>query len=552
MSSRISADLVPAALPAADEPSTDEATRLPSASVQVGRREWVLRLGVLFAVLAWALIWYWDSAASMAAIWWRSETFAHGLVVYPISAWLIWRMRAELRAVECAPSYLALLFVGLAGFGWLLGDLGGVQAARHLGFVAIVVFVVWTVLGTTLARAIAFPLAFTFLAVPVGEFMLPMLIEHTADFTVGALRMTGIPVYREGNDFVVPTGSWSVVEACSGLRYLIASVTLGLLYAYLSYTSMRRRVLFVLASIIVPIVANWMRAYMIVMIGHLSGMKYAVGVDHLLYGWVFFGVVMLLLFWVGSFWREDDMPARKASRPAPGVPSSRPTSSLLSGALLAAVVVTAAPAYSIFLDARSSGVAGVTLAAPTPVNGWTPQADAAVSFRPHYTGATSLFEQSFRKGERVVGLYIGYYANQREGREMIAFGNAIVSSDDPSRRLIAQKRLTGHGEPGDTVQTRIRAGRSEATVLHWYWAGDRWVARPQMVKVLQAFDKLRGKGDDSAVIVAYSQEGANPREVEAALEQFASDMAPSIAAVLTNARSLRQSQAAAAPDSASK
>lgn len=552
MSSRISANLALAALPVADGPAIHEATQTPSASGQPGRREWGLRLGLLFAALAWALIWYWDSAASMATIWWRSETFAHGLVVYPISAWLIWRMRAELRAVECAPSYLGLLFVALAGFGWLLGDLGGVQAARHLGFVAIVVFVVWAVLGTTLARAIAFPLAFTFLAVPIGEFMLPMLIEHTADFTVAALRLSGIPVYREGNDFVVPTGSWSVVEACSGLRYLIASVTLGLLYAYLSYTSMRRRVLFVLASIIVPIVANWMRAYMIVMIGHLSGMKYAVGVDHLLYGWVFFGVVMLLLFWVGSFWREDDLPARKASEPAPGVPSSRPTLGLLSGALLATVVVTAAPAYSNFLAARSSGEAAVTLAAPAPVNGWMPQTAPEIPFRPHYTGTTSLFEQSFRKGDRVVGLYIGFYANQQEGRELIAFGNSIVSYNDPSWRLLTQKRLTVHGEPGDAVQTRIRSGRSEVTVLHWYWAGDRWVARPEMVKMLQALDKLRGKGDDSAVIVTYSRAGADPREVEAALQQFASDMAPSIAAVLANARSMRQSQVAAARDLASK
>lgn len=511
-----------------------------------------MRLGVLFAALAWALIWYWDSAASMAAIWWRSETFAHGLVVYPISAWLIWRMRAELRAVECAPSYLALLFVGLAGFGWLLGDLGGVQAARHLGFVAIVVFVVWSVLGTALARAIAFPLAFTFLAVPVGEFMLPMLIEHTADFTVGALRMTGVPVYREGNDFVVPTGSWSVVEACSGLRYLIASVTLGLLYAYLSYTSMRRRILFVLASIIVPILANWVRAYMIVMIGHLSGMKYAVGVDHLLYGWVFFGVVMLLLFWVGSFWREDDMPARKTIQPALSIPSSRPTSGLLSGALLAAVVVAAAPAYSLFLDARSSGQVAASLATPAPVNGWMPQTAAEVHFRPHYSGATALFEKSFRKGDRVVGLYIGYYANQREGREMIAFGNAVVSPDDHSWRVLGERRMTSLAEPAEAIQTRVRSDRTEATVLHWYWAGDRWVVRPQMVKLLQAFDKLRGKGDDSAVIVAYARAGTDPREVEAVLEQFASDMAPSIAAVLANARSMRQSQAAAARDSASK
>jgi exosortase A len=142
-------------------------------------------------------------------------------------------------------------------------------------------------------------------AVPFGEFLLPPLMEQTADFTVFALRATGIPVYREGLYFTIPSGNWSVVEACSGLRYLIASITLGFLYAYLTYHSIRRRAIFVVVSVIVPIVANWLRAYMIVMIGHLSSMKLAVGVDHLIYGWLFFGLVMLILFWVGSFWRED-------------------------------------------------------------------------------------------------------------------------------------------------------------------------------------------------------------------------------------------------------
>ena len=72
--------------------------------------------------------------------------------------------------------------------------------------------------------------------------------------------------------------------------------------------------LFVALSVIVPIIANGMRAYMIVMIAHLSDMKLALGVDHLIYGWVFFGIVMLLLFWIGSFWREI---------PAPTVPRGR-------------------------------------------------------------------------------------------------------------------------------------------------------------------------------------------------------------------------------------
>ncbi len=143
---------------------------------------------------------------------------------------------------------------------------------------------------------------------PIGEALIPPLMDWTADFTVAALKLSGIPVYREGTFFTIPSGNWSVVEGCSGLRYLIASITVGALYAYLSYRKLWKRVLFVALSVIVPIIANGLRAYMIVMIAHLSDMKLALGVDHLIYGWVFFGVVMLLLFWVGSYWRDDAEP----------------------------------------------------------------------------------------------------------------------------------------------------------------------------------------------------------------------------------------------------
>src|SRR4029453_4693921 len=128
------------------------------------------------------------------------------------------------------------------------------------------------------------------------------------DFTVTALRLSGIPVYREGTFFTIPSGNWSVVEGCSGLRYLIASITVGTLYAYLTYQKLWKRGLFFAFSVIVPIISNGMRAYMIVMIAHLSDMKLALGVDHLIYGWGVFGGVILLLFWAGSFWRDDDRP----------------------------------------------------------------------------------------------------------------------------------------------------------------------------------------------------------------------------------------------------
>ena len=150
------------------------------------------------------------------------------------------------------------------------------------------------ILGREVAKAIMFPLGFLLLGVPMGEALIPPLMEWTADFTVAALQLSGIPVFREGLLFRDPSGNWSIVEGCSGVRYLIASFTVGVLFAYLSYRRAWKRLLFAAMSIIVPIIANGLRAYLIVMIAHLSNNQLAHGVDHFIYGWVFFGLVMLL------------------------------------------------------------------------------------------------------------------------------------------------------------------------------------------------------------------------------------------------------------------
>jgi exosortase A len=535
MSSRISAEAAELAAPEVSQGSPVPQVGVLKADPSL-RTAWLIRFSALGVALLWVLVWYWSSAASMALVWWRSETFAHGLVVYPIAIWLVWRKRADLVAVDCRLSVLGLLGVAAAGVAWLLGEVASVDAARHFGFVLLVACCVWAVLGTKLAKAIAFPLLFTMLAVPVGEFMLPVLIEHTADFTVGALRLTGIPVYREGNNFVVPTGHWSVVEACSGLRYLIASVTLGLLYAYLSYRSWRRRLLFVVASVIVPIVANWFRAYMIVMIGHLSEMKYAVGVDHLLYGWLFFGVVMLLLFWIGSFWREDTHETSDATPPAQaGTVASTAPSTVVAAAVLTCVVVVVAPLYMNLLNSRPvPNIRSMTV--PSPSEGWQVAVSSSGPFRPHYVGAASEVQTVYQHSGRSVAMYTAYFVGERPGRELIAHRNGLIDPTARGWEKLRERVVRAAPAGFDTIETDIRAPAVGFVVRHWYWVGGDWVQRPEEVKLRQAVRRILGYGDDAAVVVVSTQADDRSGSAQTLLDRFVADMTPSIDAALRQVR----------------
>ncbi len=271
----------------------------------------IAALSALALILVYAGT-YW----SMVSIWWRSDTFAHGFFILPISLYLVWTEKEELRELKPMPDWKGIVAVAALGFGWLLARLANVLVVEQYLAVASLIAVLYTVLGPTVSRRIAFPLGFLLFAVPIGEALIPTLIDHTTAFVVWALQLAGIPVLRNGNVLTLPNGVWSVVEACSGLRYLIACITIGLPFAYLMYSSWKRRAAFVALSVVVPIVANWVRAFMIIWLGYVSDMRLAKGVDHLIYGWVLYAVIMFLLLWVGSLFR-DDMSSRESQGSVP-------------------------------------------------------------------------------------------------------------------------------------------------------------------------------------------------------------------------------------------
>lgn len=481
-------------------------------------------------VLFWIVIWYWQTAAAMVSIWARSDTFTHCFVVVPIVAWLIWRQRDRLLALEPRPNARILGLIALVGFGWLLGELASVNALTQLALVMLIALAVMAVFGLRVASAIAFPLAFLFFAVPIGEFVMPLLMEWTASFTVIGLRLTGVPVYQEGLQFVIPSGTWSVVEACSGVRYLIASLTVGTLFAYLNYQSFRRRIVFIAFSIAVPIAANWMRAYMIVMLGHLSGNKIAAGVDHLIYGWLFFGVVMLLMFIVGTRWSEDQ-PALATSGVVRLSSGALTTNGRFGGVLLSVAILTALPQAGMWMLEHGDRARADLAIAPISLDaaaGWRELPERIADWRPAFENPSAELQTSFTHDGRVVGLYLGYYRNQDFGRKLVSSTNVLVKSKDPEWALVgkAGRDIRYNQQPVTVVTAELRgtaqtvgAGGERLSAWQWYWINGYLTASDYRAKAYTALSRLLGQGDDSAVIILYAPKD-QPGGGEGALEAF--------------------------------
>lgn len=465
-------------------------------------RDWRRALLALGIGLAAILLLYRPTVGAMVEIWWRSETFTHGFLVAPISLWLIWRRRARIMAAPPRASSLGAALLACAGFAWLLADLASVNSPSQFALVAMLIGYTWAILGGRAVREMLFPLFFLFFAVPFGEFLLPPMMNMTADFTIAALKATGIPVYREGLHFVIPSGSWSVVEACSGVRYLIASLMVGTLYGYLNYHSPARRALFFLAAALVPILANWVRAYMIVMLGHLSGNTLAVGVDHLIYGWVFFGLVMLLMFWIGARWREDDLPPLNPI-PAADATAAAQRAMRLNGALALGAALLWMPLGYALEHARA--VLPAHLAPLAGAGGWAAGASPLTQWQPHHLGARAALEQEFARGPDRVRLTVAYYSHQTQDGELINIRNQLLPTSEKNWILVSSGQVHLAAPPTRVRVAEIKGMGQRLWAWHWYWIDGRTSVSDIEAKLLLAKSKLLLKGDESASVVVVTE-----------------------------------------------
>jgi EpsI family protein len=376
-----------------------------------------------------------------------------------------------------------------------------VNAAQHFAVVMMIPATLWVLLGGAVMKRLVFPMAYLLFAVPFGEFLVPSLQDITATIAVKTLQFTGIPVLWEGRYFFIPSGNFEVAEACSGVRYLIASLALGTLYAYISYHSWWRRVVFIALSAAVPVLANGVRAYGIVMIAHLSDYQLAIGVDHFIYGWVFFSAVMLLLFWLGNYFRDAPV-VRSADGITTNIDAVPVSKTRWAWGGLALAIILFGPVLDSMVQRASAMAPAFDLRLPPGLGAWHgPQATRDL-WLPKFDGATTQQRVEYRGDRYNVQVYVAYYAQQREGAELINSENALF--DRSSERRVSEDVQTvvlADGTPWTLRALRVRSAHGERLVWSWYVVAGQATASPVLAKLYEVRARVLG-GQNGAALVA--------------------------------------------------
>lgn len=254
----------------------------------------------------------------LAKDWWILPEAGHGLLLAPVSLWLVWR--AGIRK-DAAPNHVVgmivlLVAVGIRCAAGLAAEFFTMRGSIVLALVGL------TIYHFGIRQVMRWWLPFTLagLAIPLPEILtqalaLPLQFQASR-MGAALLEMRDIPVRLSGNVIRLPGHELFVTEACSGLRSLTALLSVGVLMAALTLRTVPSRVLLVLLAIPIAILVNGVRVFLTGFLVSFVSPQFGTGFMHATEGWLLFLVSLgslAVVAWVATLaerrvlaWRRGD------------------------------------------------------------------------------------------------------------------------------------------------------------------------------------------------------------------------------------------------------
>ncbi|MBY0401718.1 exosortase/archaeosortase family protein [Myxococcota bacterium] len=275
----------------------------------------VLLMGIYFPILR-----------IMVEHWAAVEDYQHGFLIAPLAIYFAYERRWDLEDARINGSWLGLLPLSIGLLSLAIGRLGTELMTMRSAFILSLIGLVLLLLGREIFKILAFPLLFLFLMVPLPQSLVNTIAFPlqliAAKVAVLSLQQIGIPALVEGNIIHLAHTQLFVHEACSGLRSLMALITLGVVFAHFFKRGVLWiQILLVASTIPIAIAVNSFRVALTGYLAHHFGEEAAGGAIHDFQGIITFGMAFFLLLGEGRL--IDVLLARR--RPESAASQAGPT-----------------------------------------------------------------------------------------------------------------------------------------------------------------------------------------------------------------------------------
>ena len=424
-------------------------------------------LGTLCVVVLCSM---WPTLWDFGGTW---TTSGHGYFVAGLVGWMLWRDRGEILG-SVGPGLPDLLPVlGLLSVGWLLTVVMHTTVLHEAFLVGIMTTWALATFGWQ-ARRVVLSIGLTsLLAVPLWGSLVPVLQRATVIVSGGVTQLAGISAVI-GYDFVsLTSGTFLIEEGCAGLNYLMGGLVLGAFYAHLFVRGWQLQLKVVLLAAAVSVVGNWIRVTTLIFIGEATRMESSLLEDHLWQGWVIFTLLMVPAYFLARRIERRDAERTDQVTPRSAVSAAEAASGpadpgRVRRAVMAGLVAMVGPILFMSVGAVPRGdVLDEETATLGLVGGWsvavTPETGVP-TWRPDFQGIDERASWSQRQNETEVKLVRHYFIDQRQGEELVQWGNRIA----PDSLLVSERLIAPIGNASRMVQEAIVLTPDRPSVV-WYW-----------------------------------------------------------------------------------
>jgi len=455
---------------------------------------------------------YWDTLQALVRQWIENDDYSHGLLIVPIAVYLAWQKRDELRAAQIRSDWRALPLLFLAVFVFVVGELGAELYTTRVSMLIFVIGLTWAFYGPQVVKVLRFPLAFLFLMLPLPGFIyrnitFPLQLSASIG-SVKVLQLLGVSVYREGNIIDLGFTQLQVVEACSGLRYVLPLLTLGVLFAYFGQKLPWKRVVLVFATIPIAVFANVLRVAGTGFIGVHWGDRAAEGFFHSFSGWVVF-MVCIVFFGLLNFFLKHFPGRPEVPPPAPESPDIEPKRKIAWAPVLASlwIVLLAAPVVAYLGRVPPVPLQKPLTSFPLEFKGYTGEKSSMDPVLWERVGGQEYVIIDYSKeNQNPINFYVAYYEYQRKAGDFVHSPRLCLPGagwfiEKNHARYLPGKSAGGEASEGLRInELVIQKGGVRQLVYFWYQGRSRNFTSEFAAKFYMVWDGLWRRRTDGALV----------------------------------------------------
>ena len=197
---------------------------------------------------------------------------------------------------------------------WAILELVRIDTLSFLLLPLGMIGVSWTLLGANRTLAFLPYVLLLSLSLPFWADLVPALVAIASTVVGGWVELFGMTALIEGNSITLPWGRLIIADGCSGIRYFAISILLAAIISILNDYRWKGWLGLVVAAMVIGLVANWVRIFILVVIGYESQMQSPVLTDHEMLGWLIYGAFILpALYFAPTRRRTATLPKSRPS-----------------------------------------------------------------------------------------------------------------------------------------------------------------------------------------------------------------------------------------------